>query len=91
MKKHIKTMDVVLVFVGIALVAFTVYMIWLFYNIGSVPDILVTCVFAALGTECGIMGWIKNTKERNKQREWDIEDREREEHERENDLGSSEE
>ncbi len=74
-KKHIKTMDVILVIVGIALLAFTIAMIRLFKEYGSVPDTLVTCVFAALGGECGIMGWIKTTKDRAQERQWKQEDK----------------
>ncbi|KAB0577214.1 hypothetical protein EI53_01238 [Fusobacterium naviforme] len=74
-RKSIGVMNVVLIIVGIALVTFTIAMIHLFTLFGSVPDTLVTCVFACLGGECGIMGWIKTTKERNKDREWELEDR----------------
>lgn len=77
--RHIGTMDVILIIVGIALVAFTIEMIRLFKETGMVPDTLITCVFAALGGECGVMGWIKTTKERNKERKWAQEDRDHEE------------
>lgn len=33
------------------------------------------CVFATLGGECGIMGWIKTTKDRNRERKWEQEDK----------------
>lgn len=72
--KHIKTMDVILVVIAIALVTFTVEMIQLFRETGMIPDTLVTCVFTALGGECGAMAWIKTTKERNKERKWMVED-----------------
>ena len=68
-------MDVILVIVGISLLAFTVAMIQIFREYGAVPDTLVTCVFATLGGECGIMGWIKTTKDRNKERKWEQEDK----------------
>lgn len=71
----IGVMDIILIIVGISLLAFTIAMIRLFREYGSVPDTLVTCVFAALGGECGIMGWIKTTKDRNKERKWEQEDR----------------
>lgn len=74
-KEKIGAMDVILVIVGISLLAFTVAMIQIFREYGAVPDTLVTCVFAALGGECGIMGWIKTTKDRNKERKWEQEDR----------------
>lgn len=36
---------------------------------------MITCVFATLGGECGIMGWIKTTKDRNRERKWEQEDK----------------
>lgn len=74
-KSGIGVMDIILIIVGISLLAFTIAMIQLFREYGAVPDTLVTCVFAALGGECGIMGWIKTTKERNKERKWEVTDR----------------
>lgn len=74
MKKP-KTMDVVLVFIAVALVVFTAVMIGLFKEQGSIPDTLCTCVFAALGGECGAMAWIKTTKEKKQDRAWTLEDR----------------
>ncbi len=73
--KHIRTMDIILVVVATALLVFTIAMIQLFKETGMIPDTLVTCVFAALGGECGAMAWIKTAKERNKERKWEIEDR----------------
>lgn len=69
-------MNLILVLIGIVLALFTVAMIWLFTQYGAVPDTLITCVFAALGGECGAMAWIKTTKERNQERKWEKEDRE---------------
>ena len=40
-----------------------------------IPDTLVMSVFAALGGECGLMAWIKTAKERNKERKWELDDR----------------
>lgn len=74
-KRQVHTMDVILVIIGAALLAFTVTMIVLFRRLGAVPDTLITCVFAALAGECGIMGWIKTTKDRYKEREWEQEDK----------------
>ena len=72
-----KVMDVILIIVGICLAAFTVAMIVLFQIYGAIPDTLCTCVFAALGGECGIMGWIKTSKDRRREREWELEDKRR--------------
>lgn len=75
-EKKLNTMDVILIIVGVSLLAFTITMIWIFLRYGTVPDTLITCVFAALGGECGVMGMIKSTKEKYRDREWEKEDRE---------------
>lgn len=77
-KKRIGTMDLILLLVFICLVIFTVTMIRLFQAYGSVPDTLVTCVFATLGGECGILGWIKTNKDKRQDRRWQREDMKRE-------------
>lgn len=77
-RKSIGTMNVILIIVGVFLVAFTLKMISLFETYGMVPDTLVNCVFVALAGECGIMGWIKTSKEKNKDRRWQLEDQKRE-------------
>ena len=77
-RKSIGTMNIILIIVGIFLVLFTLKMISLFETYGMVPDTLINCVFVALAGECGIMGWIKTSKEKNKDRRWLLEDREQE-------------
>lgn len=72
--KNGKTMDVILVILGMFLFAFVGVMIYLYKITGGIPDTLVTCVFAICGCECGVMGWIKNCKEKYKDREWAKED-----------------
>jgi len=75
-KKGVRTMDVILVVVGVLLISFTITMIVMFVKYGAIPDTLCTCVFAALGGECGVMGWIRTSKERHRDRSYEIEDRE---------------
>lgn len=70
-------MDLILIIVAVLLISFTVTMICIFVKTGFVPDTLITCVFATLGGECGIMGWIKTTKERSQQHDWQVEDEQR--------------
>ena len=72
-----KTMDKILLVIGIFLLGFTVTMIWLFHTHYAVPDTLITCVFAATTGELGVMGWIKTTKDRKREREWQLEDEKR--------------
>lgn len=78
--KEIRTMDVILVVIAVALTAFTIEMIRIFRETGMIPDTLCTCVFAALGGECGAMAWIKTSKERSRERKWELEDRDQSPH-----------
>lgn len=75
-KKNVRTMDVILAVIAVFLLLFIVVMVWLYYRTGAIPDTLCTCVFAACGGECGVMGWIKTTKERQRERSFELEDRE---------------
>ncbi len=68
------TMNLILLFVGIVGLAFTITMIIVFCRLGMVPDVLITCVFAALFGECGAMSVIKSVKIRNQDRQWQKED-----------------
>ena len=81
-KRKIGVMDIILIFIAVTLIVFTVVMIRTFWLYGAIPDTLCTCVFAVLGTECGAMAWIKTTKERYKEREYQKEDRAYEENRR---------
>jgi len=72
-------MDVILAFIAAFLLAFIVTMIILYYITGAIPDTLCTCVFAVCGGECGVMGWIKTTKERQRDRQYELEDRKHQE------------
>lgn len=74
-KKEVRTMDVVLVVIALFLLVFVTVLIVLYYLTGGIPDTLCTCVFAICGGECGVMGWIKTTKERKQERKYELEDR----------------
>lgn len=63
-QKSRKTMDIILVIMGILIVAFTITMIIIFIKTGGIPDTLVGCFFAAATGEFGVMGWIKSTKDK---------------------------
>ncbi|MDY4893911.1 MAG: hypothetical protein SO130_10985 [Agathobacter sp.] len=74
-----RTMDIILAILAVFLLGFIIVMIWLYYKTGAIPDTLCTCVFAICGGECGIMGWIKTTKDRYLDRKEKLEDRKYEE------------
>jgi hypothetical protein len=70
-----KTMNKILVLVGVTLLVFTVTMIVVYVRTGGIPDTLCTCVFSVCGTECGVMGWIRTNKDKLQDRKWDLQDR----------------
>lgn len=77
-KSKKSTMDKILILVAVFILLFTALMITLYILTGGIPDTLVTCVFAICGGECGILGWIKTTKERIQDRKQQREDRRKE-------------
>ncbi len=74
MKKR-KTMDVILIGLAAFLLVFIVIMLVLYYITGGIPDTLCTCVFGICGGECGVMGWIRTTKDKQIDRKNQLEDR----------------
>lgn len=81
-RKKLHTMDVILVVIAIFLLLFTVSMLWLYRQTGGIPDVLCTCVFTMCAGECGIMGMIQTTKQKQKDRQYVLEDRKYEEKKR---------
>ncbi len=79
MKKKLGTMDKVLIIIAVFLLVFVGVLLWLYYATGAIPDTLCTCVFAICGGECGVLGWIKTNKDRQRDRKYELEDREHEE------------
>jgi len=75
MKKKMGVMDRVLIVIAVVLIVFTATMVVVHVTTGSIPDTLCTCVFTVCGGECGIMGWIKTTKERKQERKYELQDR----------------
>lgn len=86
MKKKMGTMDRILIFIAVLILAFTAVMVVLYIQTGAIPDTLCTCFFSVCGGECGVMGWIKTCKERHQDRQYELEDRE---HETKSSLGES--
>lgn len=73
--ERIGVMNLALLFVAVSVVVFTVVMIDLFKTYGAIPDTLCVSVFGVLGGECGALAWIKNTKEKHRDRKVELEDR----------------
>ena len=76
-KRKMGTMDKVLILEGVILVAYTAADLAVFWHTGNEPATLTACVFGVCGFENGVMGWIKTTKEKVRDRRWEQEDRER--------------
>ena len=68
-------MDVILIGLAAFLLIFIVVMLALYYITGGIPDTLCTCVFGICGGECGVMGWIRTTKDKQIDRKNQLEDR----------------
>lgn len=64
-KKKKKTINAVLVFLGILSILFTACMIWLFYLYQTVPDSLIVAVFGAIFGETSACALIKTAKVKN--------------------------
>lgn len=75
--KEKKTMNTILVLIGITTLIFTLIMIWIYLITGGIPDTLCTCFFVACTGECGFMGWIKSAKVRYQEHEWQLENEEK--------------
>lgn len=73
--RKVKTMDAVLITMAVFLLVFVAAMLWLYRTTGGIPDTLCTCVFAACGGECGVMGWIRTTKDRQREQRCELGDR----------------
>lgn len=64
-KKEFKTSNIILFLLSILLILFTLRCLYIVEATGNEPSTLITAVFAAALGECGILGWIKNTKIKN--------------------------
>ena len=69
-KKRVKihTMDLILIILAVLTIIFVIDMRNIFLKVGAIPDVLVTCFFAAVFGECGAMAWIKTSKEKSAER-----------------------
>lgn len=58
------TMDKILIFEAVVLIAYTVADLAVFWHTGGEPSTLTACVFGVCGLENGVMGWIKTNKDK---------------------------
>lgn len=74
----IGTLNIVLICVGLFLVRFNSQMIELYKLHGTMPETYACAVIAAILGECGICGWIRISKVKKRERQWEKEDRKEE-------------
>lgn len=72
--KKLGTLNIVLIVVAAFFVWFNWQMIQTYRAYGSIPETYACAVVAATIGECGICGWIRTTKDRNRERRWEKED-----------------
>lgn len=73
-QKKIRTLDVILVIVFGIFLWFNYRMLDIYSQMGSIPEGYACAVVAALIGECGICGWIRNTKNKREEHEWEKEE-----------------
>ena len=64
-KREIKFSNIVLFVITILLIIFTIRVLNIVEETSYEPGVLIGSVFGAALGECGILGWIKNTKTKN--------------------------
>ncbi|OUQ61185.1 hypothetical protein B5E56_03505 [Flavonifractor sp. An112] len=67
-KTKIGTMDKILLLEAVVLIAYTIAALAVFWHTGTEPSTLTACVFSLCGVENGVMGWIKNEKQKKEAR-----------------------
>lgn len=80
--KTVGTLNIVLIVVAVFFAWFNCQLLDIYRAYGSIPETYACAVIAATIGECGICGWIRTTKDRKRDRQWEAEDREREKEER---------
>lgn len=70
------TLNIILFLVFCFFLWFNWQMICVFRECGSIPESYACAVVAATIGECGICGWIRTNKDRQRDREYELEDRE---------------
>lgn len=71
------TLNIVLVFIFVLFLWFNKQMLEIYKLQGSIPEGYACAVIGALLGECGVCGWIKNSKERNREHKWEQENRQK--------------
>lgn len=69
------TLNLILIIVGAFFVWFNWQMLCIYREYASIPETYACAVIAATIGECGICGWIRTNKDKNRDHKWEIEDK----------------
>lgn len=78
----IGTLNLVLIVVGAFFVWFNWQLLDIFRVSGNIPETYACAVVAATIGECGICGWIRTNKDRKREHQWELEEKQAEKQER---------
>ena len=74
----IGTLNLVLIAVGAFFVCFNWQLLDIYRISGSIPETYACAVVAATIGECGICGWIRINKDRKREHQWELEEKQAE-------------
>ena len=74
----IGTLNLILIAVGAFFVWFNWQLLDIFRVSGSIPETYACAVVAATIGECGICGWIRTNKDRKREHQWELEEKQAE-------------
>ena len=74
----IGTLNLVLIAVGAFFVWFNWQLLDIYQTGGSIPETYACAVVAATIGECGICGWIRTNKDRKREHQWELEEKQAE-------------
>lgn len=74
----IGTLNLILIAVGAFFVWFNWQLLDIFRVSGSIPETYACAVVAATIGECGICGWIRTNKDRKREHQWEMEEKQAE-------------
>lgn len=72
--RKIGTLNLILIIVGAFFVWFNWQMLCIYRAYASIPETYACAVIAATIGECGICGWIRTTKDKKQERQWQKQD-----------------
>lgn len=74
--KKVGTMNLILILVFAFFIWFNAQMLCIYRECASIPETYACAVIAATIGECGICGWIRTTKDKKQDRQWEKEAKE---------------